>query len=269
MTGALLGSLFHAAAFPPAPDHTIFGQVRNEFGDPIHVVGGKVELVTDSGIRIKTSLVPNLGIAQNYRLSVPMDAGLIAEPYKATALKPDVPFRLSVTLDGVTYLPIEMAADFKSLGLPGRETRIDLTLGEDLDGDGLPDAWERALLKDGQGIADINPNDDADGDGISNLNEYLAGTYAFDSEDGFSLEIAGFNNGAPILKFLALRGRTYSVLGSVDLTSWRDIAFTFPSDGEDALERSAYLSDDVSEMAIRVPKTGGQADCRFFKLMLR
>ena len=30
------------------------------------------------------------------------------------------------------------------LGKPSETTRLDLTLGEDSDGDGLPDAWERA-----------------------------------------------------------------------------------------------------------------------------
>jgi hypothetical protein len=39
-----------------------------------------------------------------------------------------------------------MKGDLSKLGEPGKRTHLDLTLGEDLDGDGIPDAWERALL---------------------------------------------------------------------------------------------------------------------------
>ena len=39
-----------------------------------------------------------------------------------------------------------MRGDYSALGRPGESTRIDLTLGEDRDGDGLPDAWERTLI---------------------------------------------------------------------------------------------------------------------------
>ncbi|MDB4681147.1 hypothetical protein OAF00_01095 [bacterium] len=41
----------------------------------------------------------------------------------------------------------------------------------------------------GQGQGDINPNDDTDGGGMSNLNEYISGNYAFDKDDGLRLDI--------------------------------------------------------------------------------
>jgi hypothetical protein len=51
--------------------------------------------------------------------------------------------------------------------------------GADLNGDGIPDAWEIQNF----GTANINVNADADGDGVSNLQEYYAGTNPKDSND--------------------------------------------------------------------------------------
>lgn len=143
--------------FPPAPDHVILGMVRDEFGQPIELENVSVVLMPDSGGALRTSLVPELSPGVNYRLTVPVDSGATLDPYKASALQPRVPFQISVVIAGISYLPIEMQGNLWALGEPAGETRLDLTLGEDLDGDGLPDAWERALLAGGQVLSDILP----------------------------------------------------------------------------------------------------------------
>src|SRR3569623_417311 len=154
-------------AFPPAPDHIFFGMVRDELGNPISADGAEVLLETDSGVQVKALVVNGSDPGSNYRLSVPMDAGITDDIYKPTALKPTVPFKIWVRINEVRYLPIQMKGDYSQLGQPGQRTRLDLTLGEDTDGDGLPDAWERALISalgGGKSLKDIKPNDDADGD---------------------------------------------------------------------------------------------------------
>ena len=148
--------------------------------------------------------------------------------HKPTALKASFPFRLRVKIGQTTYLPIEMALSSPRIGQPAQSTRLDLTLGEDSDGDGLPDAWERALIAALGGnltLADIRPNDDSDGDGISNLQEYLSGTYAFDPTEGFSLELVGFTGSGNLLELLAIRGRTYTIETSSDLRRWSPVQF--------------------------------------------
>ena len=50
-------------------------------------------------------------------------------------------------INGRSFLPIELRGVSLNLGEPGGITRLDLTLGEDIDGDGLPDAWEKALMQ--------------------------------------------------------------------------------------------------------------------------
>src|SRR5690606_27935767 len=111
----------------------------------------------------------------NYQLKIPLDMGALGNAYKPSALLPTVPFRIRVRVGSVTYLPLEMVGIGTLLTRPAEATRLDLTLGVDSDGDGLPDAWELALIQalkgDGQTrtLADIRPEDDSDGDGLSNL----------------------------------------------------------------------------------------------------
>jgi hypothetical protein len=254
-------------SFPPAPHHTLFGQVRDEWGNPIISRSAEVFFESSSGVLIKTAIIPGLDTGVNYRIHIPMDSGLTSDLYKPTAQRPSLPFRLWVRIQGVTFLPIEMTANYSTLGKPGAETRIDLTLGEDSDGDGLPDAWERILLAllGSDDLSLINPHDDFDGDGLSNLEEYLAGTYAFDPEDGFSLKIAGFAQNSVVLEFLAIRGRTYKVLGSDDLKDWKELQFR--PFGANVPLVSRHYSSQVQNMRVEVPPLSPDAPAlKFFKL---
>ena len=232
---------------PPRTTRSI-GSVRDEMGNPLRVTSATVVLETVTGVRLKTAVVPLLSPGVNYRLKVPMDAGLTPDDYRPTALRPSVSFRLKVLIGGVTYLPIEMKSAYANLGKPARSTRLDLTLGEDSDGDGLPDAWERALLASlgGDGtLADIRPDDDSDGDGLTNLQEYLAGTYAFDPENGFRLDLLGLSQRRPVLEFLAIRGRAYTLFGSADLETWMPIEFRVGEGGSSSPLLRTYSAKDV------------------------
>lgn len=257
-------------AFPPAPHHVIYGTVRDELGDPIYLTTAVIILETSSGETITGSLGPDVEPGVNYRLQVPMDAGLTEDNYKPTALRPTVPFVIKVVIGSTTYLPIEMSGSFANLGQPAESTRLDLTLGEDSDGDGLPDAWERLLasqLGGGLGIGDINPGDDADNDGMSNLDEYLAGTYAFDPEDGFQLNMVSVQGGEPVVEFMAIRGHTYTLYGSADLKAWSPIEFRLPSEGESAPERVNYLATDVGVLQLQAVAPSGEPAPQYFKML--
>jgi hypothetical protein len=240
-----------AQSFPPAPPHVIYGLIRDEQGSPLAGSAAKVILETPTGTQITSDLIQEAGV--NYRLTIPMDSGLTADAYKPTALQPTAPFRLKVQIGSAVYLPLEMTGDFSHLGKPAQSTRIDLTLGEDSDHDGLPDAWERnliAMLGGNLTLADIRPGDDNDHDGISNLNEYVAGTYAYDPADGFKLKILGYNNGAPAMEFLAIRGHNYTVYGSTNLTLWNPVQFKITAEGPEATTRQSYQATDVRTLRI-------------------
>jgi hypothetical protein len=94
--------------------------------------------------------------------------------------------------------------------------------GTDSNANGLPDAWERIYF----GTLGINPNADSDGDGVSNLEEYLAGTNPTNAAD--RLRITAFTSSPQgtnvTVTWSSVLTRAYSIQQSTDLASptWVD-----------------------------------------------
>lgn len=85
---------------------------------------------------------------------------------------------------------------------PGRGNSVDA------DGDGIPDGWEilhglNPLLNDGR--------EDQDGDGASNLNEFLSGTDPRDMTSSLSLDVTIKDGTLLQLQFTAVPKRPYSI----------------------------------------------------------
>ena len=258
-------------AFPPAPSHMIYGQVRDEYGLPLFVTNALIIFEPTNGVQITSSIVPNLEPGVNYRLSLLMDSGVAPDLYRITALQPNVPFRMRVKIGDVTYLPMEMVGNYATLGNPAESTRIDLTLGVDADGDGLPDAWQQLLIAKLGPNAKIGPNDDADGDGISNMNEYLAGTYAFDPADGFRLNLVPNPGGTPLLQFMVVSPRTYTLFSSTNLQSWASLPFKVPADGPDAPSLPNYHATDIRMLQVQplLPDDSPSSQRYFYKVQVQ
>lgn len=74
-----------------------------------------------------------------------------------------------------TSIVVIFLFNYENLFLNSRNTNVDNQLeNKDTDGDGMPDTWE-----ENHGFDPLDPNDadeDADLDGVTNLNEYLLGT---------------------------------------------------------------------------------------------
>lgn len=265
-SGALFVLLFlalRAFAFPPAPHHLFYGMVRDEYGTPIDTPGAQIILVSASGVQLKTLVNPGVQPGVNYKLEIPMDAGLTSDLYKPTALQPTLPFQIVVVINGRTNRPIELKGNFAQMGKPGRQTLLNLTLGEDTDGDGLPDAWERLINPD---ISKVNPGDSR-GNGLTALQEYLAGIYPADDAEGFQLTISGLHDGEPRMSFLAIQGRSYSVVGSTDLTNWSPVTFRIPA--VDTTVRSNYQATEVQAIEVQAATTGLTPAPTFFKLLVQ
>ena len=85
----------------------------------------------------------------------------------------------------------------------------------DSNGDGIPDSW--GIQYFGQAV--ISASADPDGDGASNLMEYLAGTNPTSASSVFRLS-GTWSGSAFTLDFSTIAGRNYKVWWSVDLASW-------------------------------------------------
>jgi hypothetical protein len=135
---------------------------------------------------------------------------------------------------------------------PGGPTPPDYV---DSDADGMPDGWERAhglnpLLND----ADV----DADRDGLSNYQEYLAGTNPSDEDDRVRLvpisATFGTGNMTVALSFEARSNKTYSIVyrNSVDNGTWSKLLNV----GSQTINRVVWVTNIVTS-----PPTS-----RFFRL---
>ncbi len=271
LAAGVLSLSWVSQAFPPAPYHTIYGLVRDEYGLPLTLANAQIIFTVESTnaanrTEITGIITPDLEPGVNYRLNLPMDSLTRPDLYKPTALMPAAPFRLRVKIGNTTYLPMEMAANFANLGKPAQTTRIDLTLGVDANNDGLPDAWQQLILDRLGPGAKIGPNDDADGDGISNLNEYLAGTYPWDPSDGFRLSILKGTGGTvpALLEFMVISPRTYTVLGSTNLQTWAPLPFKIPADGPGAPTLPNYQATDTRTLQVQPVFPAGPAPSKYF-----
>jgi len=221
-------------AFPPAPHHEVYGTVRDEQGNPVTGNG----TVTFSGTEgtILTGLIDlSIEPGVNYSMKVPMDAGTLGQLYQSSALLPTAPFSATVTINGVNHVPIEVQGGTLAIGESGKKTRLDLTLGVDSDGDGLPDSWEQRIIASMDGIDSLDQvtrDGDLDGDGVSNYTEYLVGTYAFDKSVNFNLEIIEVTEGLAQFRFLAVKGRTYQLHTSTNGKDFTPLEFALTKTAE-------------------------------------
>ena len=255
-------------AFPPAPYHTIYGLVRNEYGEPLYVTGAQIIFETTNGVQITGTIVPGLALGINYRLNIPMDSGIAPDSYKPTALNPTLPFLIRVKIGQTTYLPMELSGSYANLGKPAQSTRLDLTLGVDADHDGLPDAWQQ-LIKSMLGPnALTGPNDDPDHDGLTNLQEYQLGTFAFVPDDGFRLNIVSQPGARPLVEFAVTPPHTYTVFSSTNLQSWAPVSFKIPANGPTDPARPYYTATDIRTLQVEPQLPPGGA-ANFFRLQVQ
>lgn len=257
---ALIGTAF---AFPPAPHHELYGMARGEDGEPL-TGDATIRLVGPSGPVASGLIDTGAGLGVNYSIKVPMDAGTEATLYQSNALMPTQPFTVEVIIDGTSYVPIEAQGTQFTIGVPGGRTRLDLTLGIDSDGDGLPDAWEQEVIAftNAESLEDVTPDGDSDSDGVSNLIEYLAGTYAFSGLAVFRLDVIEVRDGLAHARFLSVLGRGYSISSSGDLESFDETPFTFNADGSGM--RPAYRARRTQFKDIYIPTDGKRVI--FFRL---
>lgn len=243
-----------AHAFPPVPYYTIYGIVRDQVGQTVTAEGATIILLK-GGVEIGRTPISTGRIDQNYELNIRLDqaqSGTVFYSEKAVASQGL--YSLVVEMNGSLFYPIEVNGTLRA-GKGGERVKLDLNLGEDTDGDGLPDIWEQWQLYQAghlpgeNGLWDlslITRNGDFDNDGQSNFLEYLAGTFAGDASETFSLAIKEKTASNVRLEFFGITGKVYTIESSSDLKSWTRVPFALVAGGEAGVAHRAGVVGIVS-----------------------
>ena len=268
----LLSLTASSKAFPPAPYYTLYGMVRDQVGQTLNVDGATLILLK-GGTEVGRTPISNLQLDQNYELNIRIDSNRSGTTiYSEKALAAQGQFSLVVEMNGSLFYPIEVAGNLTA-GKGGERVRLDLNLGEDLDGDGLPDIWEQWQLyqagyfPDGNGnwsLHLIDRNGDLDGDGLSNYLEYLAGTFAGDATERFDLQIKEKTDTDVRFEFYAITGKTYTIERSADMKTWARVPFAI---GAPAAGDQTYSATNVGILSAFA--TPAAADKEFYRLTVR
>jgi len=261
-----------ALAYPPSPPHVIYGLVRDQYGTPFTSASTLIILETPTGVQLTSAVTPGLAAGVNYQINVPMDAGLTPDLYQSSALVAAAPFKLYVVTGGATNLPLQMTGNFSLLGQPAQSTRLDLTLGVDANGDGIPDAWEQAFLTaigSSLSLSNLNANLVLTSDGLTLWQEFLLGTYPFDPSQPFLVKLVSLTAGAPLLEFTTMTGRSYTVLGSPDLNQWTPLSFQVPAEGASGAIQQFYSAPGINTVQVQVLPDPTGAPMRFFRLLMQ
>lgn len=205
----------------PLPPFTVYGKAANWSGrafssNDVASVVAKINGVEMDRCQVVSGIYPEL----NYRIHIPMATG----PTPGRGVTGD-PITFEVYYDGRMHAVMN-GSTTPVVGETATALQCNLIVGTDSSGDGLPDEYKSLLLPyyiaagRGTTIADVLPEDDFDGDGYSNYQEFLAGTIPVDGSDYpriHNIFVASSNRVG--VTFLAAPGRTYTLPGSDDLAS--------------------------------------------------
>jgi hypothetical protein len=261
-----------AWAFPPAPHYTLFGMVRDQVGQTV-TAEGAVLILLKGGVEIgRAPINSEVSLDKNYQLHVRIDANRAGTAlYTRHAVPGQGAFSLAVDMNGSRYYPIEVAGNLTA-GKGGELLRLDLNLGEDTDGDGLPDVWEQWQLyqagyypgENGWDLSLLSRNGDFDRDGMSDWLEYVAGTFAGDATERFGLEIKEKTASGVRFEFFAITGKTYTIERSTDMKAWSQMPFAIAAP---AAGNASYTATDVSILSAYATPNFGTKE--FYRLTVR
>jgi hypothetical protein len=223
-----------ARAFPPAPYYTIYGDVRDEYGLLLPAEGSSVVMYQGGVEKMREALTAGSGADYNYQLRMRIDMGrTLTSNYSSLVVSTASAYTLTIYIGDAHYYPIEITARTPTVGTAASRVRLDLTLGVDSDHDGMPDAWEESQLyqggylpgPNGWDLSLLDRNGDLDKDGLSNITEYISGTYAGDATSTINLVIKEKIGENVRLETFALYGKSYTIEATTDLKTWAPITF--------------------------------------------
>ena len=205
----------------PEPNLIWYGRVSNTSGGtPVRLTQGvlvwRIEpLAGGPDVLVNTDLT-NIIDQFSFVVRVPCETPVPGTAPNAATLNLTSPptsyRRVSVTLEGQSLFFVGGATEFTlNLADRGKVERIDLqsTLApDDTDGDGMPDDWELQHFGSATGA---DPDADDDGDGLSNLHEYRAGTNPRDPLSVLEIVEVSSDAGRVLVRWSSQAGQRYRV----------------------------------------------------------
>lgn len=233
LVGAAMGCLLLSQtllAGLPQPMFVFYGQARDGYGLP-YLTNAEVVLLRGTNEVARHTIRGSLTPGVNFALYAHLDDGRSTTPYSSRAVRSGDTVSI-VVRHGNAASTIMESRIIPPVGQPGELVLIQVTASDDADADGLPDTWEQELIawSDGllQNLFDVRPEDDFDSDGMSNVDEYRAGTFSFLAYDYLYVEAYERTPNQRLrLMFLSVPGKIYSVACSTNPaeTVWRPSPF--------------------------------------------
>ncbi len=215
--GVLLGAGL-ASAGTLRPSMIVYGVIRDSYGIRLSAESATVSAFLGTNEVARTVIRPQPN-GTNYRLDVNVSDPLTAALGEVT---PGATVALRVKM-GTVVQPTIGTNTFIAQG-NGAVVNINLILGVDSDGDGLPDNWEWMVIANSGGavsnLTQVGPGRDLDGDGMTDDQEFFYGSFAFLPGDELRMSSLTLReNGRLSFTLTPIEGAIYWVETSPSLTA--------------------------------------------------